>query len=89
MQDVASKNAYFFRTRSEDKSNLLNRPDTFNFINLLTDKIYFKTKKSTKTEIFVDSLARLKGLEPLTYWFVASHSIQLSYKRISQTASSL
>ncbi len=27
-------------------------------------------------------LARLKGLEPLTYWFVASHSIQLSYKRI-------
>ena len=30
--------------------------------------------------IFV--LARLKGLEPPTYWFVASHSIQLSYKRI-------
>ena len=83
MQDVASKNAYFFRTRSEDKSNLLNRPNTFSFINLLTDKIYLKT------EIFVDSLARLKGLEPLTYWFVASHSIQLSYKRISQTASSL
>ena len=27
------------------------------------------------------ALARLKGLEPLTYWFVASHSIQLSYKR--------
>ena len=27
-------------------------------------------------------LARLKGLEPPTYWFVASHSIQLSYKRI-------
>ena len=28
------------------------------------------------------SLARLKGLEPLTYWFVASHSIQLSYRRM-------
>ena len=28
-------------------------------------------------------LARPKGLEPLTYWFVASHSIQLSYERIS------
>ena len=28
-------------------------------------------------------MARLKGLEPLTYWFVASHSIQLSYRRIS------
>ena len=27
-------------------------------------------------------LARRKGLEPLTYWFVASHSIQLSYWRI-------
>ena len=27
-------------------------------------------------------LVRQKGLEPLTYWFVASHSIQLSYKRI-------
>ena len=28
-------------------------------------------------------MARRKGLEPLTYWFVASHSIQLSYRRIS------
>ena len=26
-------------------------------------------------------LVRPKGLEPLTYWFVASHSIQLSYER--------
>ena len=26
-------------------------------------------------------LVRWKGLEPLTYWFVASHSIQLSYRR--------
>lgn len=30
-------------------------------------------------------VARLKGLEPPTYWFVASHSIQLSYKRIGVT----
>ena len=29
-----------------------------------------------------DGLVRRKGLEPLTYWFVASHSIQLSYRRI-------
>ena len=28
-------------------------------------------------------LVRRKGLEPLTYWFVASHSIQLSYRRIA------
>ena len=27
-------------------------------------------------------LVRRKGLEPPTYWFVASHSIQLSYRRI-------
>ena len=26
---------------------------------------------------------RLEGLEPPTYWFVASHSIQLSYRRIN------
>ena len=43
-------------------------------------------KESAKSQLL---LARCKGLEPLTYWFVASHSIQLSYKRISQTASSL
>lgn len=28
-------------------------------------------------------LARLKGFEPLTLWFVAKYSIQLSYRRIT------
>ena len=28
-------------------------------------------------------MACLKGFEPLTYWFVASHSIQLSYRHIA------
>ena len=28
------------------------------------------------------ALVRVKGFEPPTYWFVASHSIQLSYTRI-------
>ena len=28
-------------------------------------------------------MARQEGLEPPTYWFVASHSIQLSYCRLS------
>ena len=27
-------------------------------------------------------MVRRKGLEPPTYWFVASHSIQLSYRRM-------
>ena len=41
---------------------------------------YKKIKTSGKKPLVF--MARLKGLEPLTYWFVASHSIQLSYKRI-------
>ena len=40
-----------------------------------------KYKRRTRKR-YVFYMARLKGLEPLTYWFVASHSIQLSYKRI-------
>ena len=39
------------------------------------------TVTDTIVSITVSIMARLKGLEPLTYWFVASHSIQLSYKR--------
>ena len=39
-----------------------------------------KTKGTTFVVPFV--LVRLKGFEPPTYWFVASHSIQLSYSRI-------
>ena len=27
-------------------------------------------------------MVRLKGFEPPTFWFVAKHSIQLSYSRI-------
>ena len=30
-------------------------------------------------------VACLEGLEPPTYWFVASHSIQLSYRHIYRT----
>ena len=35
------------------------------------------------------ALVRRKGLEPLTYWFVASHSIQLSYRRIARKCLSI
>lgn len=31
-------------------------------------------------------MARWKGLEPPTFWFVAKHSIQLSYQRVSTSA---
>ena len=34
------------------------------------------------TTVSAGLLVRRKGLEPPTYWFVASHSIQLSYRRI-------
>ena len=32
--------------------------------------------------VTTSDLVRQKGLEPPTYWFVASHSIQLSYQRV-------
>ena len=34
-------------------------------------------------------MVRPKGLEPPTYWFVASHSIQLSYWRINIIANNI
>ena len=34
--------------------------------------------KKTKVKTLVFLLARCKGFEPPTYWFVARHSIQLS-----------
>ena len=39
-------------------------------------------KKSKVDKSTLDFLVRWKGLEPPTYWFVASHSIQLSYQRV-------
>lgn len=41
----------------------------------------FRLKKPDQAIKSLLRLARLEGLEPPTYWFVASHSIQLSYKR--------
>ena len=34
------------------------------------------------TQLGAFHLVRLEGLEPPTFWFVAKHSIQLSYRRI-------
>ena len=41
-----------------------------------------KTKKHLPKLVSTFFMVRPKGLEPLTYWFVASHSIQLSYERV-------
>ena len=40
-------------------------------------------KQNAGTHSRSDVLVRQKGLEPPTYWFVASYSIQLSYCRMS------
>ena len=39
-------------------------------------------KKRESSERTLFSLARPEGLEPPTFWFVARHSIQLSYERV-------
>ena len=39
---------------------------------------YLKNKNHVNKLFAWFLLVRCKGLEPLTYWFVASHSIQLS-----------
>ena len=49
----------------------------------------FMKKARRKRCIACDELVRLKGFEPPTYWFVASHSIQLSYSRIPKRDISL
>ena len=46
--------------------------------NLFASTNWFLKKPSSTLRVLV----RLKGFEPPTYWFVASHSIQLSYSRI-------
>ena len=46
-------------------------------------------KKSRYPNGYLDFLVRRKGLEPPTYWFVASHSIQLSYRRIDASLNAL
>ena len=40
-----------------------------------------ENKKCRSKACFAPALVRLEGLEPPTYWFVANHSIQLSYNR--------
>ena len=45
-------------------------------------RIFFLERKTEQSELCSD-MARLKGLEPLTYCLEGSCSIQLSYRRIA------
>ena len=38
-------------------------------------------RKTEQSELCSDVVARYEGFEPPTFWFVAKHSIQLSYER--------
>lgn len=45
-------------------------------------QLTYRTIKMTTPFGVVIFMVRLKGFEPPTFWFVAKHSIQLSYSRI-------
>ena len=50
------------------------------------DVLLFRRNKNTSEQsILYSDVVRLKGFEPPTYWFVASHSIQLSYRHTFPT----
>ena len=46
-------------------------------------------KARRKRMVACGGLVRLKGFEPPTFWFVAKHSIQLSYSRIPHKSGAL
>ena len=53
-----------------------------------------KKEKERKTSVLlpivvIGNITCLEGLEPPTYWFVASHSIQLSYWRVLNSDNSV
>ena len=52
-------------------------------IELFESLFLYKAKTGNTRWCFL-FLVRRKGLEPPTYWFVVSHSIQLSYRRMCQ-----
>ena len=58
---------------------IVQKPADLKFAGFFYHKTNIKQKTTSGMKWFK---VRLEGLEPPTYWFVASHSIQLSYRRI-------
>ncbi len=47
----------------------------------MSEPMTFQKKSRRERYIVRDDVARQEGLEPPTFWFVAKHSIRLSYWR--------
>ena len=52
----------------------------------LSSPFLAEKNKNRRADALLFLLVRRKGLEPPTYWFVVSHSIQLSYRRMQTVA---
>ena len=48
----------------------------------MSEPMTFQKKSRRKQYIVHDDMACPEGFEPATFWFVAKHSIRLSYRRI-------
>ena len=73
----------FFAEKAEAPGN--NFPGAFVFLlrkaGAVPRPVSAENKNCRSKARFAPALVRLEGLEPPTYWFVANHSIQLSYNR--------